>query len=182
MLAYKGFKKGFVCRGYKFNREGWNEEKKANCVKNGFHAATNPLDCLRYYHDFKNSVYAVVECAGDMDEDEIDSKITCTRMRIIKELSPADFIIEALLYIAEHPKMKRSSCVKVNQSVSGSAGYAISEGANPKCMGTSKGDVLGYIRNENDKITGLYFAVVDGESVKPGEWYSYNDLAGRKVS
>ena len=54
MLAYKGFDKGLICRDYQFN-PGLNVTEKANCAKNGFHCAENPLDCFNYYPNIKNS-------------------------------------------------------------------------------------------------------------------------------
>ena len=59
-------------------KTGINKTDQANCRKNGFHCAENPMDCLDYYSDWKNSVYYEVDAAGDIDEDEIDSKISCT--------------------------------------------------------------------------------------------------------
>ena len=43
MIAYKGFNKGLICRGYQFSK-GENITEEANCAKNGFHSAENPLD------------------------------------------------------------------------------------------------------------------------------------------
>ena len=51
MKAYKGFKKDLTCLGYKFNEDGINKTDQANCRKNGFHCAENPMDCLDYYSD-----------------------------------------------------------------------------------------------------------------------------------
>ena len=57
MIAYKGFNKGFICRGYQFS-QGENVTEEANCAKNGFHSAENPLDCITYYGNIKDSVYS----------------------------------------------------------------------------------------------------------------------------
>ena len=86
MIAYKGFNKGLVCRGYQF-QPGENITEEANCAKNGFHSAENPLDCITYYGNIKDSVYCIVEVTGDMDEDDCDSKIASTELRIIKQLT-----------------------------------------------------------------------------------------------
>ncbi len=82
MLAYKGFDKGLICRDYQFN-PGLNVTEKANCAKNGFHCAENPLDCFNYYPNIKNSEYYIVDAGGDIDEDERDSKISCTHLTIL---------------------------------------------------------------------------------------------------
>ena len=54
MIAYKGFHPGLICRGYQFVM-GLNVTEQANCAANGFHCAENPLDCLSYYPDMKQS-------------------------------------------------------------------------------------------------------------------------------
>lgn len=67
MIAYKGFQKDLKCRGFQFQEYGINETEKANCRQNGFHCAENPLDCLCYYPNWKNSVYYIVDASGDLD-------------------------------------------------------------------------------------------------------------------
>ncbi len=86
MIAYKGFEKNLSCRGYQFKRYGINETTEANCRQNGFHCAENPLDCLVHYPNWRNSRYFVVKAFGDLDEDDRDTKISCTKIELIKEL------------------------------------------------------------------------------------------------
>ena len=71
MIAYKGFEKGLVCRGYQFVM-GLNCTEKANCRENGFHCAEDPLDCLTYYSNMDNSEYYIVNAGGDVHEDGVD--------------------------------------------------------------------------------------------------------------
>lgn len=59
MIAYKGFHPGLVCRDYQFQM-GLNVTAEANCAENGFHCAENPLDCLNYYSDIRQSEYYLV--------------------------------------------------------------------------------------------------------------------------
>ena len=79
MLAYKGFHQGLICLDYQFSM-GLNVTEKANCRANGFHCAANPFDCLSHYPDTAHSEYYLVNAGGDMDEDNIDSKISCTEL------------------------------------------------------------------------------------------------------
>ena len=99
MKAYKGFHKDLSCLGYKFKENAWNKTDKANCGENGFHCAENPLDCLSYYRNWRNSVYYEVEAAGDLDEDEFDSKISCTEIYLLKRLTLEQLLFEALIYM-----------------------------------------------------------------------------------
>ena len=82
MIAYKGFEKNISCRSYQFKRYGINETTEANCRQNGFHCAENPLDCLVHYPNWRNSRYFVVKAFGDLDEDDRDTKISCTKMEL----------------------------------------------------------------------------------------------------
>ena len=81
MIAYKGFRPGMICIGYQFQM-GLNVTEKANCRQNGFHCAEDPLDCLSYYGDVDHSEYYIVNAGGDIDEDEVDSKIMYGRTEL----------------------------------------------------------------------------------------------------
>ena len=104
MKAYKGFCKDLTCLGFRFKEDEVNRTKEANCLKNGFHCAENPLDCFFYYPNWNNSVYYEVDASGDLDEDAVDSKISCTEMRLVRRLSLKQMLFEAAVYMVEHPK------------------------------------------------------------------------------
>ena len=97
MLAYKGFHQGLICRDYQFSM-GLNVTEKANCRANGFHCAANPFDCLSHYPDTAHSEYYLVNAGGDMDEDNIDSKISCTELTILRRLDVEQLILHGLAY------------------------------------------------------------------------------------
>ena len=176
VIAFKGFHADMTCRGYKFDLDGWNVEKKAGCVQCGFHAAENPLDCLHYYPDVKNSIYCAVECAGDVDEDACDSKIACTEMRIIKALSMEEFVSHAMLYVYKHPECRRDARIHKNEATARD-GFCIAEGEDPRCRGEI-GDVLGYIIRRGKKVVGLFCLTVDGVNIEPGKFYALSDIRG----
>lgn len=131
MLAYKGFDKGLICRDYQFN-PGLNVTEKANCAKNGFHCAENPLDCFNYYPNIKNSEYYIVDAGGDIDEDERDSKISCTHLTVLKRLTLKDLLLHSLAYINDHPFRANSSQVEKEIGKSRN-GYVIVRGKYPVC-------------------------------------------------
>lgn len=101
----------------------------------------NPLDCLTYYPDLHGSVFCVVECAGDLDEDSIDSKVSCTRMKILHRISAADLVAEGLLYVAKHPKMKRNGLIKRDKACAGSKGVARARAAEKQAKGGTSAEV-----------------------------------------
>ncbi|MFR0985250.1 MAG: hypothetical protein ACLSFZ_00590 [Frisingicoccus sp.] len=113
MRAYKGFRKDLTCKGYQYQEGVVNRTSQANCKRNGFHCAENPLDCLWHYNDWKDSVYYMVEAGGDMDEDDYDSKISCTELRLVKKLSLLELLVEGAGYMIRHSERKPSRIVKL---------------------------------------------------------------------
>ena len=172
MLAYKGFDKGYKCRGYQFDRHGVNREEKAKCVESGFHAALNPLDCFDYYPDTKRSVYCIVDCTDDVHEDCSDTKIACTEMKILRDLTLHDMILHAILYIQRHPQEALHSRVQ-RDCATARSGFAIAYGYNPIARGQS-GDILAFVQiNHAKKITGTCIMTVGkSKGIKPGIYYN----------
>lgn len=171
MLAYKGFDKGLICRGYQF-KMGLNVTEKANCVENGFHCAENPLDCLTYYPKLFDSEYFIVDAGGDIDEDNRDSKISCTHLKILKRLTPKELLLHALAYINDHPFREDSSHVE-KDSHEAYNGYVVVRGKNPIARG-SKGDIICFAKEAEDskKISQIAIYVIDGKKVLPNKWYN----------
>ena len=61
-------------------------EKEANCARNGFHCAENPLCALGYYSGM-NSRFFIVEAGGDINQDGNGTRISCTELTLIKEIT-----------------------------------------------------------------------------------------------
>lgn len=133
MYAYKGFEPDLSCRGYRFVM-GKNVTPEANCASNGFHCAEDPLDCLSYYGDMNRSIYCLVQPGGDIDEDDRDSKIACTELTILRQLTRKEFFLHALAYMVDHPGRKVSDKVQREHSTSRN-GYAIVRGKTPAACG-----------------------------------------------
>lgn len=171
MKAYKGFNPGLVCLGYQFSESGINQTDKANCRENGFHCAEDPLDCLDYYPDWRGNVYYEVEAFGDLDEDGIDSKISCTRMRLVRKLSLYDLLLEAVVYMVKHPRRRCNSRVQTESSACGN-GFCIARGKHPKAIGKMK-DILVLMREKADsaEIAEVALLQIDGKKYHPDVWY-----------
>ena len=180
MLAYKGFEKGLICRGYQFQM-GLYVTDKANCAANGFHCAEDPLDCLTYYPDMENSVYCLVDAGGDVDEDGCDSKISCTELTVITQLSRENFFLHALAYMVDHPSREWNGNVRDGYTAA-SRGYAVVRGIDPIAKG-KRGDILAFAKESADgkKILQIAIAVVDGEKIMPDAWYGA-DLKRREAA
>ena len=170
MLAYKGFEPGMVCRGYQF-QSGTNVTAQANCKKNGFHCAANPLDCLIYYPDPQGSVYYLVDAGGDLDEDGIDTKISCTELTILRELELDRLILHGLAFMADHPRLKWSNVVQKDRAKA-TAGFAVARGVDPIVHGKI-GDILALAKEnvQGNQIVQIAMTRVDGKKILPNVWY-----------
>lgn len=176
MKAYKAFNKDLTCIGYKFNETGPNITEEANCHHNGFHCAENPLDCLTYYPDWENSVYYIVNAAGDLNEDGIDSKISCTELTLIKKLNTIDFVIESVGYMFIHPLRKWNMHVH-HEKAEATSNFVIVRGKNPIAKGKF-GTVIGLVCEypNSDEIKKINIFTVDGKTYLPNIWY---DIDGK---
>lgn len=180
MTVYKITEKNMIAtRGngkYKL-KMGLNITPNANCARNGFHAAENPLDCFNYYSPSDSNEYYLCKAFGDVDEDARDSKVSCTHLNIKRKLSFEEFIMHAILYIYKNPKAANHSRI-VKDKGSTDNGFVIVKGKNPIACGTKKGDVLGYILVNNNEVADVFYHVVDNKEFKPGVYY---DFYGEKV-
>lgn len=180
MIAYKGFKKGLVCLGYQF-KMGLNVTSEANCGRNGFHCAEDPLDCLTYYSNMDDSEYYIVNAGGDVHEDGSDTKISCTELTIIKKLSRKEFVMHALAFIADHPKRDWNARVSKDQAVAENYHkFAIARGTDPIACGP-KGSIIAFAKeDENGMVVQVALAEVDDAVIKANTWYGV-DLVERKA-
>lgn len=182
MYAYKGFHKNLTCtmgkETYQYEVNKWYEEKEANCVKNGFHCCENPLDCLAYYPLNGDNRFFLVEAAGDINEDGED-KISCTRIRLLKELTPVDIAVHAARYMFRHPAREWHHDVCKEYGFAKLTPFVIVRGKNPAAAGT-KGSSLVLLKEyaHTRGIQAMNVITVDGEKYKAGTTYN---IDGRVV-
>ena len=179
--AFKMFNADLTCtmgRGkYQFRPGEWHEEPESNCRRNGFHCAKNPLDCLTYYGNWDKSQCWLVELDGTVDEDDHDSKVSATRIRLARHLSLLDFVVAAGQYIVDHPRMPVHALVGVEEAEAGCNHFAVCRGKNPKAKGR-KGDILLLLKEYGDapEIEGAGLWVVGSDDRKPGVWYDVEGM------
>lgn len=101
MIGYKGFNKDMTCtKGagkFKYEPGKWYEEKECQTARNGFHFVERPLEVLRWYPWGR---FFTIEAAGDIDED--DNKLSCTKIRLVKELSRAELYAHEVRWMLDH--------------------------------------------------------------------------------
>ena len=97
-IAYKAFDKNMQCRGFQFEVGAHYEHNgKVEPCKSGFHACKNPLDVWNYYPI--NSRYAIVEIAGEVVDSGSDSKVACSNISIVQEITLTELINHSVKYM-----------------------------------------------------------------------------------
>ena len=118
--------------------------------------------------------YYLVRPCGDLDEDAVDSRISCTQLWVLRKLEPQEFFLHALAYMADHPQMPDGCDVKRERAQAWN-GYAVLRGKHPRAKG-KLGDILAFAREavNGPKIEHLSLCVIDGKERLPDTWYDDN--------
>lgn len=181
MIAYKGFNNNLECtRGkgiYAYEVGKTYTEDKAKCANTGFHCVEEPIEVLHWYPE-KDSRYCIVDAEGDINE--IDNKISCTQMTIIREISRIELAVLECKWLQEHPERACSKQVQRDSGKCYKAGdFVIVRGKNPKAAGVKKSFFFLVKEAKNScEIETIYAAYVDDEEVKANQYYG---LWGEKL-
>lgn len=179
ILAYKAFNsklQATMGRGtFQFEPGKTYEEPECKCAHNGFHCAENPLCVLTYYSD-TSSRYFIVDAAGDINQDAHGSRISCTKITLVKEINRIELATHACLYIQRYPKRKMESGYAVMDSGECRDGFIIVRGKNPKAKG-QKGTYLFLMQEQEDTedIAGIYPVYIDGKEYHAGKLYGIEE-------
>ena len=112
---------------------------------------------------------------GDLDEDDRDTKISCTKIELIKELDFPTLLLRGAAYMAIHSDRPWCSLVCKETGV-GNNGFVIVRGKQPKAKGR-KNDLLILVQEEPDSNEIIYVnqLCVDGTRYKENQWYGIAD-------
>lgn len=186
MRAYKGFNGNLTCtKGngtYRYEAGETYFTEASQTARTGFHCCENPMDCLTWYGlplGKNNSRIFVVEAAGDIDE--IEDKIACTQITLLKELDLKQLTFEVMKYIILHPYREWPRIGKLFEVAEDCAeavkdGFAIARGVNPIVKG-EEGSVLGILvehPGNNAEFLEAKVGIV-GIDIEPGIWYTVQD-------
>ena len=108
IVGVKGFDLNLKCRDYQFEVGKTHKEKSAKCCKSGFHFCENPLDVFSYYPPGE-SRFCIVEGSGDIDREGDDSKVSCTELKVVREIQPFEFADLAKEYILKNVTDEKSN-------------------------------------------------------------------------
>ena len=189
-MNYKGMDKDMKCRGFQYEVGGEYETDEAKACECGFHACEYPLDVFNYYPP-AGSRFFEVEQSGSISKSDEDTKVASTKIKIGAELSIAGLVKAAVEYTKERCTQNEGDKATGTKgaasatgdrgaaSATGKASAAMACGIEGKAMG-SLGCALflverGECDGETYPIVAVKAAIVDGENVKPGVWYTLRD-------
>lgn len=181
MIAYKGFSKDLTARmgkgKFQFKMHETVREKEAKCANTGFHCAEEPLDVLNYYNG-KEDRYCIVRAGGDIHEDAYGSRISCTQITLLKEISLRELAMEECVFLYKHPHRKHNDLVK-REKGEAIENFIIVRGKKPIAKG-KVGTTLFYLQEEENSsgIVGIGVYEVDGKEKVAGVYY---DIHGKEV-
>lgn len=169
MFAYKGFNKNLECtmgKGvFKYEIGKWYKEDSAHCCRDGFHATDNPLDVLAYYNK-PDDRYFIVELAGNVDEDAVNSRISAPEIRLVKEITRAELYGKGVMWMINHPHSPNANVVRKDKGDCGGDGYLVVRGMSPVAKGKN-GDTLFLLKEDSDGAIIAASCFVVGIDVKP---------------
>lgn len=160
----------------------------SHCGRMGLHACEYVLDCLGYYALLYGNRYFLAEAEGDIAEDGWNTRIACTKLTLIRELSNKEIAGEAMAFMVRHPRrggwdMSKGGCMVAKDSawMDRRDGIAIARGECPKVKGAA-GAHLGLLREENGEIVEAKLFTVDGQNIREDVWYTVEDRMPKEVA
>ena len=138
IIAYKAMNADMTCRGKQYEVGKTYHEDKADCCHAGMHACENPLDVLHYYPLKDSPRFFEVECGGEVDKSDEDSKLACTELTVKGEVNFAGLVKATVNAVFNRVKGKESFS-SGDYSTAGTSGYYSTAGTSGNCStaGTS---------------------------------------------
>ena len=137
IIAYKAMDKNMQCRSKQYEVGKTYHEDKADCCTAGMHACENPLDVLHYYPLKDGPRFFEVECGGNVDKSEEDSKLACTELTVKGEVNFAGLVKATVNAVVNRVKGKEpfssgrysTAGSSGDSSTAGSSGYSSTAGS-----------------------------------------------------
>lgn len=153
----------------------------SQCGRTGLHACEYVLDCAGYYGLGGGSRFFLAEARGDIAEDGVDTRISCTELTLVQELTRREIAAQAVLYMLRHPKrggwQAHGHLFEAKEGCAAAEGpdaIAIARGSCPSAKGPM-GSHLGLVREDGSGITDARILTVGRHGIKPDTWYTVRD-------
>lgn len=189
MKVYKATDKDMKCRGFQYELGKAAEVKgDIKLCENGLHACEMPLDVLGYYAPGDGSRYFEAELEDVSDEKRSDATNRVgKKLTLSAEIGLPGLVKAQVEYVKAQcdfdNAIKKANTENKNHTT-GKSGAASATGEYCVAMTTGFfGRVMGDIGNaivcverRNDgEIAAILAGIVDGETLKPGVWYTVKD-------
>lgn len=196
MIAYKGFKGDLTCTmgkgSYQYQPGVTFEEDSSKCARTGLHCTENPLDVLHYYGLNQGNRFFQVIAEGDIHEDGVDTRIACTRMTLVEELSVYKLLGHAMMYMVNHPQREWKQSLTLCQvaedraEVNCTGAIAVARGKDP-VVRAAAGGYVGLIREPQPGQVEAARMCIAGHLIKADTWYhitaagEWEEVAGDEI-
>ena len=197
IIAYKATDKNMMCRGKQYEVGKTYTEEKADCCTAGMHACEMPFDVLHYYNVSDGVRFFQVECGGEVDKSDEDSKFACTELTVKGELKLTDMLKIGVEAVMKRVKEKTAGAKETAASgycstgaasgncstgaasgncssaeVSGKNSIAVANGYNSNARGSIGCYIVLTEYDDDGKFLLAKMARVDGTVIKDGVWYT----------
>ena len=190
--GFKGFDKDLKCRGFQYEiGKDYEHEGEVKCCERGFHFCENPFDVFRYYSPC-DSRYCEVECDGNADKANDDSKVATSHIHISSEIGLNGLIKAGVKFILDKVNYKDTKSTNTGDysaaTNTGCQSAATVEGKESVALVTGKDSIargaLGcwIVLTERGDFDGVTFPIkevkafkVDGANIKENTFYRLVD-------
>ena len=181
--GFKGFDKDLKCRGFQYEiGKDYEHEGEVKCCERGFHFCENPFDVFRYYSPC-DSRYCEVECDGNADKANDDSKVATSHIHISSEIGLNGLIKAGVKFILDKVNYKDMKSTNTGDysaaTVEGKESVALVTGKESIARGALGCWIVLTERGDFDGVTLPIKEVkafkVDGANIKENTFYRLVD-------
>ena len=186
MKVYKATDKDMKCRGFQYELGKTAEvEGDIELCEKGLHACEMPLDVLGYYVPGDGSRYFEAELEDVSDEKSSDdTKRVGKKLTLSAEIGIPGLVKAQVEYVKAQrdfdnaikglmpKKRNHATGFKSAASATGKGCVAMTTGFYGRVMGDLGNAIVCVERCDNGEIATILSGIVDGETLKPGVWYT----------
>lgn len=185
MKVYKATDKDMKCRGFQYELGKTAEvDGDIELCKNGLHACEMPLGVLGYYAPGDGSRYFEAEVEDVSDEKSDDTKRVGKKLTLSAEIGIPGLVKAQVEYVkaqcdfdnainkADAENENHATGWRGAASATGEYCVAMTTGFFGRVMGDIGNAIVCVERRDNGEIVAILAGIVDGETLKPGVWYT----------
>ena len=185
MKVYKATDKDMKCRGFQYTLGKTAEvDGDIELCERGLHACEMPLDVLGYYVPGDGSRYFEAELDEVSNKKSDDTKRVGKKLTLSAEIGIPGLVKAQVEYVKAQcdfdNAIKKADAEKKNHatgwrgaaSATGKYCVAMTTGFFGRVMGDIGNAIVCVERRDNGEIAAILAGIVDGETLKPGVWYT----------